>query len=102
MKWLRKRRAKKASLLKKQVQNSQEKKTPKVSSNIEDKNYQLFINGQELENRGLDLASNPYNGTVLGDVVLVAKSLLEDEAHEDDHTVALFHRTLINSSLSLS
>lgn len=55
--------------------------------------YQLIINGKDHANRGLDLACNPYNGTVLGDVVLVPKSLLHDEVDEEEHTVCLFRES---------
>ncbi len=52
--------------------------------------YQLFIDGEERERRGLDLAYNPFNGNVVGDVVLVCESLLQEELDETEATVRLF------------
>ncbi len=52
--------------------------------------YQLFIDGEEREQRGLDLAYNPFNGNVVGDVVLVCESLLQEELDETEATVRLF------------
>ncbi|MCP5468267.1 MAG: hypothetical protein H7A32_03270 [Deltaproteobacteria bacterium] len=96
MKWLKRRKTKRSDLSQEtslKGQNLESLKPPEAPQEISNEKYQLFINGRDHENRGLDLACNPYNGTVLGDVVLVSQSLLEEEAHEEDHTVALFHRT---------
>lgn len=57
---------------------------------MEFKRYQLFINGQHHFTRGLDLACNPYNGNVLGDVVLVSDSLLKSKLEEEEETVKLY------------
>jgi hypothetical protein len=56
---------------------------------MEPKRYQLFINGKHYLTRGLDLAYNPFNGNVLGDVVLVSDNLLGQEISEDEDTVRL-------------
>ena len=53
------------------------------------KQYQLFIDGKHYFKRGLDLACNPFNGNVLGEVVLVSEGLLYSELEEED-TVRLF------------
>ena len=57
---------------------------------VELRKYQLFINGEERARRGLDLAYNPFNGNVVGDVVLVCESLLHEELDETELTVRLF------------
>lgn len=57
---------------------------------MEPKTYQLFIDGQNCISRGLDLACNPYNGIVLGEVVLVSESLLNEEIDDTEDTVRLF------------
>ena len=49
---------------------------------MELKKYQLFIDGKNYFTRGLDLACNPFNGNVLGDVVLVSETLLKKEIDE--------------------
>lgn len=46
---------------------------------IKPQEYCLFINGRNHLSRGLDLAFNPYNGRILGKVLLVSQSLLEEE-----------------------
>lgn len=56
---------------------------------MEPKNYRLFINGQNAMSRGLDLAFNPYNGNILGEVVLVSESLLHEETDDNEETVRL-------------
>jgi len=60
---------------------------------MELKDYQLFINGISFEQRGLDLACNPYNGRVLGEVVLVSESLLTEPLEEEEPTVWLRERS---------
>lgn len=57
---------------------------------MEPKKYQLFIDGKNYFTRGLDLACNPYNGNVLGDVVLIAETLLKEEIDENEDTVRLY------------
>lgn len=64
---------------------------------MELKQYQLFINGKHFFSRGLDLACNPFNGNVLGEVVLVSESLLEKELSEEEETVRLFRDDVIPS-----
>lgn len=56
---------------------------------MELKDYQLLINGKSFEKRGLDLACNPYNGRVVGEVVLVLESLLKSPVEEEETTVWL-------------
>jgi hypothetical protein len=48
------------------------------------KKYQLFINGKSYGTRGLDLAFNPHNGNILGEVVLVSESVLKEKKEEED------------------
>jgi len=57
---------------------------------MEPQKYSLFIDGRNLDSRGLDLACNPYNGKVLGQVVLVSESLLAENRDESEETVRLF------------
>ena len=57
---------------------------------MEPKKYQLFINGKNYVCRGLDLAFNPHNGNVVGEVVLVSESLLSEKKEEAEDTVRLF------------
>jgi hypothetical protein len=64
---------------------------------MEPKRYQLFINGKHFLTRGLDLACNPFNGIVLGDVVLVSDKLLEREVTEDEDTVRLTREEVLSS-----
>jgi hypothetical protein len=64
---------------------------------MEPKRYQLFINGKQFLTRGLDLACNPFNGIVLGDVVLVSNKLLEKEVSEDEDTVRLTRDEVFSS-----
>ncbi len=53
------------------------------------KKYHLFINGKNYHTRGLDLAFNPHNGNVLGKVVLVSESTLQEKREEEDETVRI-------------
>lgn len=46
------------------------------ASVMELKKYQLYINGKGFQTRGLDLAFNPYNGNILGEVQLIPESVL--------------------------
>ena len=64
---------------------------------MEPKRFQLFINGKHHFTRGLDLACNPFNGIVVGQVVLVSDSLLEKDLDEDEETVRLFRQEALNS-----
>jgi hypothetical protein len=64
---------------------------------MEPKRYQLFIDGKHYLTRGLDLACNPFNGNVLGDVVLVSDKLLEKEVSEEEETVRLTREEALNS-----
>ena len=64
---------------------------------MEPKRFQLFINGKHYFTRGLDLACNPFNGNVLGQVVLVSDSLLEKDFDEEEETVRLFRTDALNS-----
>lgn len=57
------------------------------------KKYQLFIDGKNYFSRGLDLACNPFNGNVLGDVVLVLETLLHQEIEDNEDTVRLFRNS---------
>lgn len=61
---------------------------------MELKKYQLFINGREFQTRGLDLAFNPYNGHILGEVKLIPESALfgADEEETDSVPVELIRR----------
>lgn len=47
------------------------------------KRYQLYINGKKYRTRGLDLAANPHNGNILGEVVLISETLLKDKRETD-------------------
>ncbi len=51
------------------------------------KKYQLFIDGKKYYSRGLDLAFNPHNGNVLGNVVLVSEAILKEKEEEDTVSV---------------
>lgn len=64
---------------------------------MEPKRYQLFINGKHYLTRGLDLACNPFNGNVLGDVVLVSDNLLKEETSEEEETVRLTREEALDS-----
>lgn len=64
---------------------------------MEPKRYQLFINGKHFLTRGLDLACNPFNGNVLGDVVLVSDNLLGKETTDDEDTVRLSREEVLTS-----
>jgi len=64
---------------------------------MEFKRFQLFINGQHHFTRGLDLACNPYNGNVLGEVVLVADTLLKSDLEDEEETVKLFKEEALHS-----
>jgi len=64
---------------------------------MELKKYQLFIDGKSHIRRGLDLAFNPFNGNVLGDVVLVSENLLYAEPDDEEETVRLFKEDVLNS-----
>ena len=64
---------------------------------MEPKRYQLFINGRHFLTRGLDLACNPFNGNVLGDVVLVSDNLLETKVTDEEETVSLNREEVLNS-----
>lgn len=64
---------------------------------MEPKRYQLFINGKHFLTRGLDLACNPFNGNVLGDVVLVSDNLLGKETTDDEDTVRLTREEVLSS-----
>jgi hypothetical protein len=64
---------------------------------MEPKRYQLFINGKHFLTRGLDLACNPFNGVVLGDVVLVSEKLLDIEMTDEEETVRLTREEILNS-----
>ncbi len=60
---------------------------------IRPKNYKLFIDGKKYSSRGLDLAANPHNGVVLGDVLLVLDSVIEetnklDLEDEEEETIS--------------
>lgn len=60
---------------------------------IKPKNYKLFIDGKKHLSRGLDLAANPHNGVVLGDVLLVLDSALEEtkpslEDEDEEETIS--------------
>jgi len=56
---------------------------------MEPKRFQLFINGKHFLTRGLDLACNPFNGNVLGDVVLILDNLLDKTNEDEEDTVSL-------------
>jgi len=62
---------------------------------MELKKFQLFIDGRGHGRRGLDLACNPFNGNVLGEVVLIAENLLQKELDENEETVRLFRQDLV-------
>ncbi|MDX1386017.1 MAG: hypothetical protein R3257_00400 [bacterium] len=64
---------------------------------MEPKRYQLFIDGKHYFRRGLDLAYNPFNGNVLGEVVLVSETLLNKDLEEDEETVRLFREDALDS-----
>jgi len=53
------------------------------------KKYQLFINGKKFQTRGLDLAFNPHNGNILGEVVLISESMLKDKSEEETVRIPL-------------
>jgi len=55
---------------------------------MDPKKYQLFIDGKGYYRRGLDLAFNPHNGNVLGEVMLVSESVLK-ERKDDEETVRI-------------
>ncbi len=57
---------------------------------MEPKKFQLFINGKNYLSRGLDLAFNPHNGNVLGQVVLVSEAVLHEKQEEQEDTVRIF------------
>lgn len=54
---------------------------------MELKKYQLFINGKVFQTRGLDLAFNPYNGNILGEVQLIAQSELDASEEEETERI---------------
>jgi len=56
---------------------------------MEPKRFQLFIDGKHFLTRGLDLACNPFNGNVLGDVVLILDNLLGKANEDEEDTVSL-------------
>lgn len=56
---------------------------------MEPKRYQLFIDGKHYLTRGLDLACNPFNGNVLGDVVLILDNVLGTAKEDEEDTVSL-------------
>jgi len=51
---------------------------------MDPKKYQLFINGKEYYRRGLDLAFNPHNGNVLGEVILISETVLKESKDEEE------------------
>lgn len=64
---------------------------------MEPKRFQLFIDGKHHFRRGLDLAYNPFNGNILGQVVLVSETLLKKDLEEDEETVRLFREDALDS-----
>ena len=48
------------------------------------KRYQLYINGKKYGTRGLDLAFNPHNGNILGEVILISESILKERRDEEE------------------
>lgn len=54
---------------------------------MELKKYQLYINGKGIQRRGLDLAFNPYNGNVLGEVQLIPESEIHSSEEEETERV---------------
>lgn len=64
---------------------------------MEPKRYQLFINGKHYLTRGLDLAYNPFNGNILGDVVLISENILEKKPQEEEDTVRLTREEALDS-----
>lgn len=64
---------------------------------MELQSYQLFIDGKLFQRRGLDLACNPFSGRVVGNVVLVSDSLLEQVSENpEEETVTLFSQQGFN------
>jgi hypothetical protein len=64
---------------------------------MELKKYQLFINGRNFLSRGLDLAFNPHNGNVVGEVLLISESVLKEKKEEEEETVRVPREIILRS-----